>query len=511
MTALPDLTATELRARYRRGETSPTEVVRALFERIDAEEGRLHAYLHLDRDAALAEAARWDQAVRHDGTPPLAGIPVALKDNICTQNWPTTCGSRILEGFRPPYDATVVARLRRAGAIIVGKANCDEFAMGSSTENSAYGPSRNPWDETRVPGGTSGGSTAAVAAGEATLALGSDTGGSIRQPAAFCGVVGMKPTYGRVSRYGLVAFASSLDQIGPIARSVQDAALLLQVLAGWDPADSTSADVEVSPYADRLPSHLRGVRLGIVKEFFAEGLDAGVADAVRRAIETCRGLGAVCEEVSLPHASYALPAYYIIAPAEASSNLARYAGVHYGHRTADATDLVTLYSRTRREGFGAEVKRRIMLGTYALSAGYYEAFYLRALRVRTLIRRDFEAAFERFDALVGPVTPTAAFRLGEKVDDPLQMYLSDVYTVPLNLAGLPGISVPCGFVGGLPVGLQVIGRAFDEQAILNVAHAFEQATAFHSTRPPLGRAARGTPAGKPGPPHRGRTSRRRAG
>lgn len=511
MTALPDLTATELRARYRRGETSPTEAVRALFERIDEEEGRLHAYLHLDRDAALAEAARWDDAVRHDGAPPLAGIPTALKDNICTRNWPTTCGSRMLEGFRPPYDATVVTRLRRAGAIIVGKANCDEFAMGSSTENSAYGPSRNPWDETRVPGGTSGGSTAAVAAGEATLALGSDTGGSIRQPAAFCGVVGMKPTYGRVSRYGLVAFASSLDQIGPIARSVEDAALLLQVLAGWDPADSTSADVEVPPYADRLPSHLRGVRLGVVEEFFAEGLDAGVADAVRRAIETCRGLGAVCEEVSLPHASYALPAYYIIAPAEASSNLARYAGVHYGHRTADATDLVTLYSRTRREGFGAEVKRRIMLGTYALSAGYYEAFYLRALRVRTLIRRDFEAAFERFDALVGPVTPTAAFRLGEKVDDPLQMYLSDVYTVPLNLAGLPGISVPCGFVGGLPVGLQVIGRAFDERAILNVAHAFQQATAFHSTRPPRAGAAGESAAGQPGPPHRGGTSRRRAG
>jgi aspartyl-tRNA(Asn)/glutamyl-tRNA(Gln) amidotransferase subunit A len=400
-----------------------------------------------------------------------------------------------------------VTRLRQAGAIIVGKANCDEFAMGSSTENSAYGPSRNPWDTTRVPGGTSGGSTAAVAAGEATLALGSDTGGSIRQPAAFCGVVGMKPTYGRVSRYGLVAFASSLDQIGPIARSVRDAALLLQVLAGWDPADSTSADVEVPAYGDGLTASLQGIRLGIVKEFFAEGLDAGVAGAVREAIETCRRLGAVCEEVSLPHASYALPAYYIIAPAEASSNLARYAGVHYGHRTSGANDLITLYSRTRREGFGAEVKRRIMLGTYALSSGYYEAFYLRALRVRTLVRRDFEAAFERFDALVGPVTPTVAFRLGEKVDNPLQMYLEDVYTVPLNLAGLPGISVPCGFVGGLPVGLQVIGRAFDEQTILNVAHAFEQATAFHVKRPPLAQSAPGTPAENV-PPSGGRPSRR---
>jgi len=496
VSALADLTAGDLRAKFRRGEASPTEVVRALFERIDAEDERLHAYLSFDRDAALAEAARWDGPVRGEDAPPLAGIPVALKDNICTRHWPTTCGSRILQGFRPPYDATVVTRLRRAGAIIVGKANCDEFAMGSSTENSAYGPTRNPWDETRVPGGTSGGPTAAGAAGEATLALGSDTGGSIRQPAAFCGVVGMKPTYGRVSRYGLVAFASSLDQIGPIARSVRDAALLLQAIAGWDPADSTSVDVEVPAYADGLTASLRGIRLGIVKEFFAEGLDAGVAAAVREAIETYRRLGAACEEVSLPHASYALPAYYIIAPAEASSNLARYAGVHYGHRASNAADLITLYSHTRREGFGAEVKRRIMLGTYALSAGYYEAFYLRALRVRTRIRRDFEAAFERFDALVGPVTPTAAFRLGEKVDDPLQMYLSDVYTVPLNLAGLPGISVPCGFVGGLPVGLQVIGRAFDEQTILNVAHAFEQATEFHTRRPPLGRAARGAPAAK---------------
>ena len=498
MTALPDLTAFDLRARYRRGETSPTEVVRALFERIDAVDGRLHAYLHFDRGAALADAARWDGRVREDGAPPLAGIPVALKDNLCTRNWPTTCGSRILEGFRPPYDATVVVRLREAGAILVGKANCDEFAMGSSTENSAYGPTRNPWDESRVPGGTSGGSTAAVAAGEATLALGSDTGGSIRQPAAFCGVVGMKPTYGRVSRYGLVAFASSLDQIGPIARSVRDAALLLQVIAGRDPADSTSADVEVPAYAAALRTSLQGMRLGIVKEFFAEGLDAGVAGTVREAIETCRGLGAVCEEVSLPHASYALPAYYIIAPAEASSNLARYAGVHYGHRAADAGDLITLYSRTRREGFGAEVKRRIMLGTYALSAGYYDAFYLRALRVRTLIRRDFEAALARFDALLGPVTPTAAFRLGEKVDDPLQMYLSDVYTVPLNLAGLPGIAVPCGFVEGLPVGLQVIGRAFDEQTILGVAHAFEQATAFHTMRPPLRPSSGPIPAEKGG-------------
>ena len=487
--ALPDLPAWELRTLYRRRETSPTEVLHEIFRRIDANEGRIHAYLFLNREAALAEASRWDGEVAREDAPPLAGIPVALKDNICMQGWPTTCGSRMLEQFRPPYDATVATRLRQAGAILLGKANLDEFAMGSSTENSAFGPTRNPWDETRVPGGTSGGPAAAVAAGEATLALGSDTGGSIRQPAAFCGVIGLKPTYGRVSRYGLVAFASSLDQIGPLARDVKDAALLLQVIAGRDPADSTSADVDVPAFAERLTGAIRGLRLGVVREFFAQGLDAGVAGAVRAAIDTCRELGASCEEVSLPHASYALPAYYIIAPAEASSNLARYAGVHYGYRTPEAGDLETMYSRTRREGFGAEVKRRIMLGTYALSAGYYEAFYLRAQQVRTLIRRDFAAAFERFDALLGPVTPTAAFRLGEKVDDPLQMYLSDVYTVPLNLAGIPGISVPCGFVGGLPVGLQVIGRPFDEITVLNVAHAFERATTFHAARPPLAIAA----------------------
>jgi aspartyl-tRNA(Asn)/glutamyl-tRNA(Gln) amidotransferase subunit A len=484
MTALPDLPAWELRALYRRRETSPTEVVRALFSRIEAEESRLHAYLFLNRDAALAEAARWDAVAGREDAPPLAGIPLAVKDNICTQGVPTTCASRMLEHFRPPYDATVVTRVRQAGAIVVGKTNCDEFAMGSSTENSAFGPTRNPWDPARVPGGTSGGSAAAVAVGEATLALGSDTGGSIRQPAAFCGVVGLKPTYGRVSRYGLVAFASSLDQIGPLTRDVRDAAVLLHVIAGRDPADSTSSDVEVSPYPDRLSGTIRGMRLGVVREFFAKGLDPGVASTVQDAIRTCRDLGAVCEEVSLPHASYALPAYYIIAPAEASSNLARYAGVHYGYRTPRAGDLETLYSQTRREGFGAEVKRRIMLGTYALSAGYYEAFYLRAQRVRTLVRRDFEAAFTRFDALLGPVTPTTAFRLGEKVDDPLQMYLSDIYTVPLNLAGLPGVSVPCGFTGGLPVGLQVIGRPFDEATTLNIAYAFEQATAFHTMRPP---------------------------
>ncbi len=483
--ALTDRPAWELRDLYRRGEASPTEAVRAVLARIEAVEGRLHAYLFLDREGALREAARWDGRAGRDDAPPLAGIPVAVKDVICTRGWPTTAGSRILEGFRPPYDATVVTRLRHAGAIVVGKTNCDEFAMGSSTENSGYGPTRNPWDEDRVPGGSSGGSAAAVAAGEVTMALGTDTGGSIREPASFCGVVGVKPTYGRVSRYGLIAFASSLDTIGALARDVRDAALALQVIAGRDPLDSTSADVEVPRYEAALTGGIRKIRLGIVREFFAEGIDSGVASAVRDAVETLRSLGAVCEDVSLPHVPYALPVYYLVAPAEASSNLARFAGVHFGHRTSAAQDLYTLYARTRREGFGAEVKRRIMLGTYALSTGYYDAFYLRAQRVRTLIRRDFEAAFARFDALVGPVAPTPAFRLGEKIDDPLTMYLSDVYTVPINLAGVPGIALPCGFAGGLPVGLQIVGRPFDEATILRVAHAFEQATTFHTARPPL--------------------------
>jgi aspartyl-tRNA(Asn)/glutamyl-tRNA(Gln) amidotransferase subunit A len=498
--ALADRPAWELRDLYRRGEASPTEAVRAVLERIDAAEDRLHAYLFLDRDGALREAARWDGRADRDDAPPLAGIPIALKDVLCTRGWPTTAGSRILDGYRPPYDATVVTRLRGAGAIVLGKTNCDEFAMGSSTENSGFGPTRNPWDPARVPGGSSGGSAAAVAAGEATLALGTDTGGSIREPAAFCGVVGLKPTYGRVSRYGLIAFASSLDTIGPLARDVRDAALMLQVIAGRDPADSTSADVEVPRYDETLSGGVRGTRLGVVCEFFAEGIDAAVTASVRQAVETLRSLGAVCEDVSLPHAPYALPAYYLVAPAEASSNLARYAGVHYGHRTAGADDLYTLYARTRREGFGAEVKRRIMLGTYALSAGYYDAFYLRAQRVRTLIRRDFDAAFARFDALVGPVAPTPAFRLGERIDDPLTMYLSDVYTVPVNLAGVPGISVPCGLAGGLPVGLQIIGRPFEEATVLRVAYAFQQATAFHRARPPVAPASGRTASRKRGSP-----------
>jgi aspartyl-tRNA(Asn)/glutamyl-tRNA(Gln) amidotransferase subunit A len=470
--------------------------VRAVLDRIEAVDPTLHAYLYVDRDAAVRDAARWDGRAGRDGAPPLAGIPVALKDNLCTRGWPTTAGSRILKGFRPPYDATVTVRLRRAGAVLLGKTNCDEFAFGSSTENSGFGPTRNPWDPMRVPGGSSGGSAAAVAAGEATVALGSDTGGSIREPGSFCGVVALKPTYGRVSRYGLIAFASSLDQIGPFARDVRDAALLLEAVAGRDPADSTSAPEPVPNYAGALTGEVRGLRVGIVKEFFGEGLAPAVADAVRSAAGVLAGLGAVCDEVSLPHAVYALPAYYIIAPAEASSNLARYAGVQYGHRTAHAGDLYTLYARTRREGFGAEVKRRIMLGTFALSSGYYDDYYLRAQRVRAVIRAEFFEALRRFDVLLGPVAPTTAFLLGEKIEDPLQMYLSDIYTIPVNLAGLPGISVPCGFARGLPVGLQLIGRAFGEATVLNAAYAYEQATPYHTVRPPLVRqaAARGTPS-----------------
>ncbi len=491
-----DRPAWDLRACYRRGELSPSEVVDAVLRRIEAVEPQVRAYLYLDADAARREAAQWDRAAGAEDAPPLAGVPVALKDNLCTRGVPTTAGSRILEGFRPPYDATVVTRLRRAGAIVLGKTNCDEFAMGSSTENSAFGPTRNPWDPDRVPGGSSGGSAAAVAAGEATLALGSDTGGSIREPGAFCGVVGLKPTYGRVSRYGLIAFASSLDQIGPLAQDVRDAALLLREIAGRDPADATSAEVEVPDYPTLLTGRVAGLRLGVVREFLEGGLDPGVADAVGEAIRALERSGARRVDVSLPHAPYALPAYYIVAPAEASSNLARYAGVLYGHRTAQATDLIGMYARTRNEGFGAEVKRRIMLGTYALSAGYYDAFYLRAQRVRELIRREFVQALEDVDVLVGPVSPTPAFPLGERVEDPLEMYLADVFTVPLNLAGLPGVSVPCGFAGDLPIGLQIAGRAFGEATVLNTAYALERALAAPARRPRVVAAAerRSSPA-----------------
>lgn len=485
-------TARALRASYTAGQLRPSQVINEALDRIARHDGDLRAFLHLDIDCVRAEAATWDgryaSATSPDALPPLAGIPVAVKDNMCTSGVPTTCGSRILEGWRPPYDATVVARLREAGAVILGKTNLDEFAMGSSTENSAFGPTRNPWDRSRVPGGSSGGSAAAVAAGYVPLALGSDTGGSIRLPAAFCSVVGLKPTYGRVSRYGLVAFASSLDQIGPLARDVEDCALLLQIIAGRDPRDSTSADVPVPDYLAELRRGAAGVRLGVPAEAFGSGVDPAVAEAVRAALKTFEDLGLPVEEIALPTIDAALPTYYLIAPAEASSNLARYDGVRYGLRV-DGGDLYAMYAETRRQGFGAEVKRRIMLGTYALSAGYYEAYYIKAQKVRTLVVRDFARAFERVDVVVMPVAPTPPFALGEKVDDPLQMYLSDIFTIPVNLAGLPGLALPCGFDRGLPIGLQLVGRPFDEATLLRAGQAYQQATSWHLQQAPDGASA----------------------
>jgi len=483
---LTDLTIHELGARFRQNDATPTEAAREYLDRIAALDPKVKAYLTVTAEAGLARAAEADARFK-TGAPlgPLDGVPLGLKDVLCTRGVRTTAGSKILEGFVPPYDATVVARLARAGAVILGKLNMDEFAMGSSTENSGYFATRNPWDLSRVPGGSSGGSAAAVAADLAAATLGTDTGGSIRQPAAFCGTVGLKPTYGRVSRFGLIAFASSLDQIGPFAKDVEDAALMLQAIAGHDPRDSTSAAVPVPDYAAGLGQGVEGLKVGIPAEYFIEGLDPEVETAVRAAIEILKGLGAKTESVSLPHTEYGLAAYYVIGPAEASSNLARYDGVKYGLRVPGARDLIDMYSRTRGAGFGAEVKRRVMLGTYALSAGYYDAYYGKAQKVRTLVQRDFQKAFERVDVIVAPTTPSAAFRTGEK-EDPLSMYLNDVFTIPVNLAGLPGVSVPAGFTkGGLPVGLQVIGKAFDEAAVLRTAKAYEGATEWHKRKPEL--------------------------
>jgi aspartyl-tRNA(Asn)/glutamyl-tRNA(Gln) amidotransferase subunit A len=484
---LTSLTIHETRAALRSGTVTARAVVDAYLARIAALDPTLHAYLHVTADAARAQADLVDQRLRRGEPPlPLQGIPLAIKDVLCTRGIPTTCGSRILAGFVPPYDATVVVRLAADGAILLGKTNMDEFAMGSSNENSGFGPVRNPWRRDRVPGGSSGGSAAAVAAGLAAGAFGTDTGGSVRQPAALCGVVGLKPTYGRVSRYGLIAFASSLDQIGPLARDVRDAALLLETVAGHDPMDSTSADHPVPDYQAALGRGVQGLTLGIPDEYFVAGLDPEVEGAVRAAIAALEKLGARTRRVSLPHTDYGVAAYYIIAPAEASSNLARYDGVKYGHRASGAKDLVAMTARTRAEGFGDEVKRRVMLGTYALSAGYYEAYYGKAQRVRTLIRRDFDRAFAEVDVVVAPTAPTPAFRLGEKTDDPLAMYLNDVFTIPAPLAGLPAISVPCGFsTEGLPIGLQIIGRPFDEATLFRVAAAYEAATEWRERRPAL--------------------------
>jgi len=481
------LTIHELRDLIQGGDVSPVEAVQSYLARLDAVEGRVHAFNRVTGQAALQEAERYAQLqARKAALPPLAGIPLAIKDVICTKGVPTTCSSRILEGFVPPYDATVVSKLRAAGALILGKTNMDEFAMGSSTENSAFRSTRNPWNLACVPGGSSGGSAAAVASDMCAGGLGTDTGGSIRQPGGFCGIPALKPTYGRVSRYGLVAFASSLDQIGPMTKDVRDAAILLGAMAGHDPLDSTSAEVPVPDFEAALTGDIRGLRIGIPAEYFIDGMAPEVETAVRAAIATLEGLGAVAVPVTLPHTAYAIATYYLVATAEASSNLGRYDGVKYGYRTPASAHLIDMYLKTRREGFGAEVKRRIMLGTYALSAGYYDAYYLKALKVRTLIRRDFTQAFERCELIVTPTSPTAAFRLGEKVDDPLQMYLADVFTISANLAGVPGMSVNCGFTGGgLPIGLQFLGKPFDEGTILRAAHAYEQATPWRTRRPDL--------------------------
>jgi aspartyl-tRNA(Asn)/glutamyl-tRNA(Gln) amidotransferase subunit A len=471
------LTIDAARSAVQERKTSAAALAEAFYAKIESDDPKIGAFLTLSKDRAMAKAAQMDaMAAKGEKLPPLGGVPVGIKDVMVTKGIRSTAGSKILGNYIPPYDCTAVARLEAAGAVVLGKLNCDEFAMGSSNENSAWKPVHNPRDLSRVPGGSSGGSAAAVAADMAVVALGSDTGGSIRQPASFCGVVGMLPTYGRVSRYGLIAFASSLDHIGPLAKTVKDAAIVLRTIAGRDPMDSTSADVPVPDYVADLEKPVRGLRLGVAKEYMGEGLDSEVREAIEAGIQKLAKAGCEIVEVSLPHTKYAIPTYYIVATAEASSNLARFDGVRYGYRAKDARTLSEMYRRSRDQGFGAEVKRRIMLGTYALSAGYYDAYYLKAQKVRTLLTRDFEEAFKKVDAIVAPVSPTPAFKLGEKVDDPLAMYLADIYTVTADLAGIPGISVPCGETKEkLPVGLQILGRHFDESTILRVAHAAEQA------------------------------------
>ncbi len=466
-------------------ELSSVELTEAYLERIAAVDDRVRSFVTVTRNTALEQATDADRRIASGEAGPLLGVPMALKDLLSTAGIVTTCGSRILQGYHPPYDATVYARLRDVGAVLLGKLNMDEFAMGSSTENSALGITANPWDLATVPGGSSGGSAAAVAAGEAAFTLGSDTGGSVRQPASLCGVVGLKPTYGRVSRFGLIAFASSLDQIGPLTRTVEDAALVLSVIAGQDPLDSTSAPVDVPGYLALLGEDLRGLRVGVPAEYFVEGTEPGVEAAVREGIAQLERLGAELVDVSLPSTGYALSTYYIIAPAEVSSNLSRYDGVKYGYRSTDGEDLIETYLSTRDQGFGAEVKRRIMVGTYALSSGYYDAYYLKAQKVRTLIKAEFDAAFERCDVIASPTSPSVAFKIGSRTADPLAMYLSDVFTIPASMAGIPAVSVPCGFSDGLPVGMQLIGRAFDEATILRAAHAYERSTEWHTRRPEL--------------------------
>ncbi|XKH51779.1 Asp-tRNA(Asn)/Glu-tRNA(Gln) amidotransferase subunit GatA [Chryseomicrobium palamuruense] len=478
-------TAKELQQKLAAKEVSVRQVTEHAFEQIEAVDAEVQAFLALNKENALKQADELE-ATPFEERGPLFGLPVGVKDNIVTEGIETTASSKILEGFNPIYDATVVRKLREAGMITVGKINMDEFAMGSSNENSAYKKTKNPWNLAHVPGGSSGGSAAAVAAGEVPFALGSDTGGSIRQPAAFCGVVGMKPTYGRVSRFGLIAFASSLDQIGPITRTVEDNALLLEAISGVDEMDSTSANVEVPKFSEAIGKSIKGLRIGVPKEYLGEGVSEEVRASILEALKVLEAQGAVWEEVSLPHSEYALATYYLLSSSEASSNLARFDGIRYGYRAEEAKNLLELYKMTRAQGFGDEVKRRIMLGTYSLSAGSYDAYYLKAQKVRTLIKQDFENVFENYDVIVGPTTPTPAFKVGEQVDDPLTMYANDILTIPVNLAGVPGISIPCGFAAdGLPLGLQIIGKHFDEATIYQVASAYESATEFHKQTPAL--------------------------
>lgn len=473
----------QLAAGLRKGEFSSVELTRHYLNRIERLDPDLNSYITVEGERALAQAEAADQRLRAGSAGPMAGIPMAHKDIFCTQGVRTSCGSRMLDSFIAPYDATVVTQFQEAGAVMLGKTNMDEFAMGSSNETSFYGPVRNPWDKTRVPGGSSGGSAAAVAARLCAGATGTDTGGSIRQPAALCGVTGIKPTYGRVSRYGMIAFASSLDQAGPMARSAEDAALMLQTMAGFDAKDSTSAEQHVPDYMSLLDRDISGLRIGLPREFFGEGLDAGIAASIDEAMNQLRDLGAKVVEISLPNNHLSVPAYYVVAPAECSSNLARFDGVRFGHRCQAPKDLEDLYKRSRAEGFGPEVKRRILIGTYALSAGYYDAYYRKAQQIRQLIAADFRRAFEQVDLIASPATPGTAFALGEKIDDPVTMYLSDIYTIAVNLAGLPGMSIPVGPANGLPVGLQLIGNYFDEGRLLNAAHRFQQATDWHKAAP----------------------------
>jgi aspartyl-tRNA(Asn)/glutamyl-tRNA(Gln) amidotransferase subunit A len=476
----------ELQNRLARKELSVSELVDQSYRRIHEVDGKVRAFLSLDEENAKNAAKQMDEQLQQGGERGLLfGLPAGIKDNIATEGTLTTCASKFLSNYKAIYDATVIKKLKSAQSVTVGKLNMDEFAMGGSNENSGFHPTHNPWNVEYVPGGSSGGSAAAVAAGEVYFALGSDTGGSIRQPAAYCGIVGMKPTYGLVSRFGLVAFASSLDQIGPLTKNVEDAAFVLQSIAGHDPMDSTSANVEIPDYISALSGDVKGLRIAVPKEYIGKGVDPRVKESVMSALKVLEGLGATWEEVSLPHTEYAVAAYYLLASSEASSNLARFDGVRYGVRTPNANNLIELYRKSRSEGFGAEVKRRIMLGTYALSSGYYDAYYLKAQKVRTLIKQDFDQVFANYDVIIGPTAPTPAFKIGEQVDNPLTMYLNDILTIPVNLAGIPAISVPCGLVDGMPVGLQIIGKALGEATVLRTAHAFEQNTEFHKLRPQL--------------------------